>query len=230
LNQEGWKRFEPAMRGLLGELPASPVQMRPWTPERAPGHEGLTIPAHVNYVGKGIDLYSLGYRYHGSARVVTRYVRNAWLWDRVRVQGGAYGAFCMFDRLSGVLTFVSYRDPNVAQTLETFDRTADFLEGLEIGQEELTKAVIGAIGDIDQYQLRDAKGYTSMVRHLSGESDEERQVVREQVLGTAPGDFRSFGRVLKGCRECGLVKVLGSSEAVGEYASSRGGMEVLQLL
>ncbi len=230
LNQEGWIGFEPSLRSFLRDLPAFPVRMRQWTPDRPAPDEGLTIPAHVNYVGKGIDLYRLGYRYHGSARVVTRYIRNAWLWDQVRVQGGAYGAFCMFDRLSGILTFVSYRDPNVERTLESFDRTADFLEGLEIGGEELTKAVIGAVGDIDQYQLPDAKGYTSMVHHLSGETDQERQVMREQVLAASPEDFRSFGRVLRTARESGLVKVLGSPESIASFASARAGMQVLKLL
>jgi hypothetical protein len=230
LNQEGWRSFEPSLRSFLGDLPATAVQMRHWVPDRPEPDEGLTIPAHVNYVGKGLNLYGLGYLYHGSARVVTRHIRNAWLWDQVRVQGGAYGAFCMFDRLSGVLTFVSYRDPNVARTLETFDRTADFLEGLEIGKEELTKAVIGAIGDIDQYQLPDAKGYTSMVHHLSGQTDQERQVMREQVLDTVPEDFRSFGRILRSARESGLVKILGSPESIGKYASVRTGMQVVKLL
>jgi hypothetical protein len=171
LNEEGWRVIEPDIRGFLGELPASPVAMKQWSPDRAAPFEGLTIPAHVNYVGKAVDLYGPGFRYHGSARVVTRYVRNAWLWDRVRVQGGAYGAFCMFDRMSGVLTFVSYRDPNLERTLEAFDRTADFLENLEIGEGELTKAVIGAIGDIDQYQLH---GIPSLGRDGSGKTGHER--------------------------------------------------------
>ena len=231
LNEEGWRILEPDIRRFLGDLPASPVIMEQWRLERDAPFEGLTIPAHVNYVGKGVDLYGRGYRYHGSARVVTRYVRNAWLWDRVRVQGGAYGAFCMFDRLSGILTFVSYRDPNLERTLEVFDRTADFLENLEIREEELTKAIIGAIGDIDQYQLPDAKGYTSMAYHLSGETDQERQLMREQVFGTGLEDFRTFGRYLRQARDGGIVKVLGSSKGIDEYASTRTGeMQVVKLL
>ena len=230
LDEAGWRSFEGSLRSFLRDLPAGEAAMGEWRPERPPAFEGLTIPAQVHYVGKGLDLYAQGYGYHGSARVITRTVRNGWLWDRVRVQGGAYGAFCMFDRLSGVLTFVSYRDPNVKKTLETFDGTAEFLETLELREEELQKSIIGAIGDMDQYQLPDAKGYTSMARHLSGITDEERQVTREQVLGTGIEEFRSFGRILKQCRDKGLVKVLGAEESVGAFASSRKGMEVLKLL
>ncbi|RJR50606.1 MAG: peptidase M16 [Desulfobacteraceae bacterium] len=231
LDEEGWRRLEPHFRGFLADLPPSPAAVEMWDPNRPTSFEGLTIPAHVNYVGKGVDLYGSGYRYHGSARVVTRYVRTAWLWDRVRVQGGAYGAFCMFDRLSGILTFVSYRDPNLERTLEAFDRTADFLENLNIREEELTKAVIGAIGDIDQYQLPDAKGYASMAYHLSGETDQERQIMREEVFGTTVEDFRVFGSHLRKSREGGIVKILGSPRAIGGYASaSAGKMQVVKLL
>jgi presequence protease len=230
VDADGWRSLERSVRGFLGALPSEESPLSEWQTDRTSPVEGLTIPANVNYVGKGMQLYSQGYRYHGSARVVTRTVRNAWLWDRVRVQGGAYGAFCMFDRLSGVLTFVSYRDPNVEKTIEAFDRTAEFLETVDLREEELAKAIIGAIGDMDQYQLPDAKGFTSMARHLSGVTEEERQVTREQVLGTGVEDFRAFGRLLRGCRDAGIVKVLGAEESVRTFASARAEMEVLKLV
>lgn len=231
LDEAGWSRFLPQLNEFLDALPGSPVLMRPWYPERSEPFEGLTMPARVNYVGKGLSLYAMGYRFHGSCHVITRYVRNAWLWDRVRVQGGAYGAFCLFDRLSGILTFVSYRDPNLMRTLEVFDQAARFLETVSLKEDELTKAIIGTIGDIDQYQLPDAKGYTSMVRYLSGETDVERQRIREEVLNTRLEDFRSFARMLEAGKEEGLVKVLGSSVAIEEALAVRPGwLSLLKVL
>ena len=94
-------------------------------PLRAAANEALIVPAQVNYVGKGCNIYDLGYTWHGSAHVITRHLRMGWLWDQVRVQGGAYGAFCALDRMSGSLALVSYRDPNVEKTLATYDATAD---------------------------------------------------------------------------------------------------------
>ncbi len=231
VDQEGWSALEPQIKDFLEELPAKQAFAREWKPERPERDEGFTIPTQVNYVGKSLNLYETGYVYRGSSRVVTRYLRNTWLWDKVRVQGGAYGAFCLFDRLSGVLTFVSYRDPNLKKTLEAFDGAADFLETVRLGEGELTRAVIGAIGDMDQYQLPDAKGYTSMVRHLSGETDEERQRIREEVLGAGQGVFKSFGDVLKKGLDSGLVKVLGSRTAMEEArAVTPGGLNVMDLL
>ena len=133
-----------------------------WSPEESPRFEGLTIPTQVNYVGKGANLYQLGYRFHGSAQVVTRYVRTAWLWDRVRVLGGAYGAFCLFNHLSGTLTFVSYRDPNLMKTLETFDQTGQFLKSCDLTERELTKSIIGTI----DYSLFDPYMHTNALGPL----------------------------------------------------------------
>ena len=185
--------------------------------------EGMVIPAQVNYVGKSANLYKAGYAYHGSSHVISRYLRNGWLWDKVRVQGGAYGAFCHFDRLTGIATFVSYRDPNLLKTLETYDASARFLKELQLSEDELHKNIIGTIGDFDQYQLPDAKGYTSMVRYLAGETDAQRQLIREEVLATRLPDFRVFGDVLGPALNKGSIKVLGSESAIQEACSGRPG-------
>jgi Zn-dependent M16 (insulinase) family peptidase len=218
-----WPRLQTQVNAFLQNLPASPFETAEWDPEKIPEHEGLTIPAQVNYVGKGLNLYQSGYQFHGSAQVVSRYVRNAWLWERVRVQGGAYGAHCLFNRLSGVLTFVSYRDPNLIKTLDAFNETAGFLDQVRLNDEELTKSIIGAIGDLDQYRLPDAKGYISMIRHLSGETDEDRQRMREEILNTQTSHYRDFGRYLASEMERGLVKILGSRSAIDEALEERPG-------
>ncbi len=224
LDQGKWKTFEPQVRAFLETLPAAATTRESkWSPRPLDDFEGMTIPAQVNYVGKAGHLYSQGYRFHGSAHVICRYLRNSWLWDRVRVQGGAYGAFCLFSRLSGVISFVSYRDPNLVKTLQAFDASTQFLRHGDLGGEELTKAIVGAIGDIDQYQLPDAKGFTSMVRYLSGETDEDRQRIREEVMDTTVDDFRRFGEALEGIREKGLVKVLGAENTIKE-AMTQGGI------
>jgi presequence protease len=71
--------------------------------------------------------------------------------------GGAYGGFSDFDSHSGMYTYLSYRDPNVLKTIESYDGTPDFLRNLDLDRDSLTKAIIGTIGDIDSYQLPDSK-------------------------------------------------------------------------
>jgi Zn-dependent M16 (insulinase) family peptidase len=234
LDSAAWKKFKPSLQDFLQRLPLEPLAQVEWNPSPLPSAEGLTIPAQVNYVGKGANLYRLGYHLHGSIYVILNYLRSTWLWEQVRVRGGAYGAFCPFDQRSGVFTFISYRDPNLKSTLDIYDQTGQFLKttgGARLSADELTKSIIGAIGDMDAYQLPDAKGYTSMQRYLAGEDDEHRQILRNQILSTGLLDFSSLGEVLEAVKDTGRVVVLGSQEAVQAANSTHPGwLEVRKVL
>ncbi|MFQ5613154.1 MAG: insulinase family protein [Anaerolineae bacterium] len=216
LDEGNWTQLEPQLAAFLEAIPASSgaLEAVPWSPQRNAAFEGLAMSAPVNYVGKGANLYEFGYQLRGSAAVVTRYLRSTWLWEQVRVQGGAYGGFCLFDYRSGVFSYLSYRDPNLLQTLAAYDRTSRYLRQLSLTDDELTKAIIGAISDMDAYQLPDAKGYTSLARYLVGDSDEFRQRLRDEVLSTTVADFKAFADVLEQAKEQGQVVVLGSPAAI----------------
>jgi Zn-dependent M16 (insulinase) family peptidase len=185
----------------------------------------------VNYVGKGANLFELGYVFDGSALVILKYLRNTWLWERVRVQGGAYGIHCFFDHRSGVLTYVSYRDPNLLATLDQYDQAGRFLRDLSLDDTELTRAIIGAIGDLDAYLLPDAKGYAAMRRHLSGDTEDLRQRMRDEILTTTAADFKTLAQVLGQVAEDGSVVVLGSEPALETVNATRPGwLDLLRVL
>lgn len=213
-----YRTIAPGLENLLTSLPVHPLTGSTVQPENRRtekrANEGLTIPAQVNYVGKGANLYALGYEPDGSVNVINRYLGTTWLWDKIRVQGGAYGGFSQFDQASGTFTFLSYRDPNILPTLENYDNTVQFLRGLELDNSELTKSIIGAIGDLDVYLLPDAKGWTSMTRFLTHYTDEERQRIRDEVLGTTLSDFKRFAEVLEQVAQSGEVVVLGAADAI----------------
>ena len=222
--------FEPKLKALVSSLPEAPVERQTWTAECGARREGLVVPAPVNFVGKGANLYRLGYEMRGSVGVVVRYLRNTWLWDRVRVLGGAYGAFCSFDHFTGIIAFGSYRDPNLLGTIDVYDRSATYLRELDLSEGELTKAIIAAIGELDGYQLPDAKGYTSMIRQLTGVTDDFRQEMRDAVLGTTVEDFKAFGEALASVtEESEGVVVMGAREAL-EGVNREKGEEWLKLV
>jgi len=223
--------IEPCLRVLVGAVPDGANGKTAWEPDLFPGFEGISIPAQVNYVGKGANLFDQGYELNGSSKVIVGYVRTSWLWEKVRVQGGAYGGMCLFDRLSGSFTFISYRDPNLLKTIENYDATAQFLRSADLSPEEIRKAIIGAIGEMDTYMLPDTKGYVSLLRHLTGDDDEGRQKMREQVLGTTERDFREFAEVLERVARNGIVKVLGSQASIDSALEQRPGwLDTFRLL
>lgn len=214
LDGANWQGVASRVEGFLSELPQFKPDFHNWKPDSADAFEGLVIPSPVNYVGKGTNLFELGYQADGSVDVINNYLSTTWLWEKVRVQGGAYGAFCQFNPRSGVYSYLSYRDPNLTETLENYDGAADFLHHFELHPDELTKSIIGAIGEMDSYQLPDAKGYSSMARYLAGETDQLRQQWRDQILSTTADDFHQFGEALTGLNNTGKVVVLGALEAI----------------
>ncbi len=208
-------RVERAVSDLLDRLPpesSSGPADGDWPRRLAPAHESLGLPAQVNYVGQALDLAAVGYRFHGSALAIVHYLNATWLWERVRMQGGAYGGSCQYNRSAQVLTLLSYRDPNLEKTLEAFRGAAEFLRNTPIPADEVRKAIIGAIGELDAPLLPDAQGSASFIHHLIGLTDEEQQRVRDQVLSTGPEHFRAFGEAMAAAPA--RVAVLGARERV----------------
>ncbi|CAK7329858.1 unnamed protein product [Dovyalis caffra] len=201
---------------FLDLLPSSKssVEAAAWNARLSPGNEAIVIPTQVNYVGKAANIYDTGYQLNGSAYVISKHISNTWLWDRVRVSGGAYGGFCDFDTHSGVFSFLSYRDPNLLKTLDVYDGTGAFLRELEMDHDTLSKAIIGTIGDVDSYQLPDAKGYSSLLRYLLGITEEERKKRREEILSTSLKDFKEFGEVIQAVKDKGVSVAVASPEDV----------------
>lgn len=214
LDRENWEKIRPALGKFIRNMPQRDLDPVLWQPAKNPAAEGLTIPAQVNFVGKGANLYDLGFQPHGSTNVIRKYLGTTYIWEKIRVQGGAYGGFISFDLFSGSFNFLSYRDPNLLQTIKNFDGTAQYLRTIDMSSSELVKSIIGTIGDMDGYQFPDAKGYTSMVRYLTGYNDEIRQQIRGQVLATTAEDFRALADALDMVNRSGTVAVLGSADAI----------------
>jgi len=234
-------KIKPSVDSFLNALPGDSngkkpqdfySRVHPWVPEAKKRmaemvpliDEGFVVPTQVSYVGKSGMLYEEGERIPGSAAVISRFLRTGYLWDHVRVMGGAYGGFCTFSPFSGFFSFLSYRDPNLDKTLDVYDAAADALMGaadaLEADPDALATAIIGAVGDMDGALQPDQKGATAFQRWLINESPEYRQKYRDEVLNTTPEDFREFARRLKEMKKTSVAVV--SSKAAFETAAQNG--------
>ncbi|CAA6674281.1 unnamed protein product [Spirodela intermedia] len=143
----------------------------------------------------------------------------AWLWDRqARVRHSPS-------------TSPSSRDPNLLKTVDVYDAIANFLYELELDDNTLTKAIIGAIGDVDPYQLPDAKGYSSLMRHLLGITEEERQIRHEEILSTSMKHFREFADAIEVVKDKGVVVAVAPIDDVAKANEEKGGFfEVKKVL
>jgi len=179
-----------------------------------PTYQGLQVPTQVNYVAKCGAIYAPGEQVSGATSVITRYLGTSYLWDQVRVQGGAYGCSLGFSQIDGIATYSSYRDPNVVRTLTTYDATGDYLRTNRLSEADLSKAIIGAIGALDAPQSVYGKGSMALRRHMLGVTLEDRQIWRDQVLGTTADDFVNFAERLDKLIDSGSVAVVASEGAI----------------
>jgi hypothetical protein len=171
---------------------------------------GVSIAAQVCYVAQVAA--APGYLDPASAAlsVVSRELSKGYLYNRIRVQGGAYGGMSLYDPLGRIFSFLSYRDPRLAETLKVYEEAAHWLLDAGIRPEEMEKTIIGTVGSLDRPADPSGKGYLSMIRHVAGITDANRQAFRDRVLDLSPEEF------LKTVREV-LIPILKES-SVAVYA------------
>ncbi|WP_374626011.1 insulinase family protein [Devosia sp.] len=205
--------LRPQLAAFLADLPAGAGATGSWGFVPGPVSEGLTFPGQVNYVAKGASLKALGFEPTGATAVAIKHLNTTYLWDKVRVQGGAYGGSSGLDPFAGTFAFTSYRDPNLIDTLDVYDGAARFLED-GVGEQDLVRSVIGVIGAVDTYRLPDAKGFTALLWELTGDTDADRQRRREEILSATSHDFKALAAALQQVARHGQVVVLGSETAI----------------
>lgn len=206
--------FEGHLPRLLSQLPEGNPNMEVWPRESLPSSESFALPAAVNYVGRSYNLSATGYEFHGSVNVASRLINTSWLWGAVREQGGAYGCSCSFNRFCNQFTFVSYRDPEIAKTLNVYNNTFHFLKQIDLNQKELDKLVIGTFGDLDQDLQPKAQGDVALQRVLAGSNKELRLKLREEILETNTREILRLSECLAGSQESARTVVLGSMKDI----------------
>jgi hypothetical protein len=222
--------FLPSLRAFLSDLPDTVIPAQRWDYRPGAPNVGLAVTTQVNFVGKGANLYTLGYSLRGSHIAVLKHFNFTYLWTKIRVQGGAYGGRLSFNHNTGVATFLSWQDPNIVETLANYDASGAFLRTLEMTQDELEKAIIGAVGQADAYLLPDAKGLASMMNYLTGYTDAMRQQRRDELFATTLKDFHAFADIMDGVARTGLIAVTGSPDKLAEANAKLGNrLEIIRL-
>jgi len=144
--------------------------------------ESLIITSPVGYVAKAMRGARLGSPEHGYEAVLSHFLRTGFLWEKVRMRGGAYGVFAVPQGTEGVFTFSSYRDPNIVDTLKAFRDSLDYAYQGTIDADQIEKAIIGTVGKDEKPLDPGEKGFTNFKRKLYGITDELRQQRREYIL------------------------------------------------
>ena len=191
------------------------------------GNEGFMTASQVQYVARSGNFLKCGHRFTGVMDVLSSYLRWEYLWQNVRVKGGAYGCMTGFGR-SGNAFFVSYRDPHLKRTWDVFEDLPDELRRLELSERELRQYIIGAINAIDQPLTPRSRGIRSLVLYLSGVTQEMLDQEREEILSTTQEDLRAMADVVEDVLRQGYACTIGSEAKVREHADMFDTTEALQ--
>ncbi|MBQ8592399.1 MAG: insulinase family protein [Lachnospiraceae bacterium] len=212
------KGFAPmaAMVGALKEkLFTTPVEKKQLTVELSTKNEGYMTSSQVQYVCRAGNFIEKGHNYTGALRVLKVIMGYDYLWNHVRVKGGAYGCMCAFGK-SGDSYFVSYRDPNLTKTLDTYQAAADYIRAFEADERTITKFIIGAVSDLDTPMTPMTKGSRSLGAYLSHVTYEDIQKEREELLTTTPEVIRGLADYIEAFMESECICVVGNEDKIKE--------------
>jgi presequence protease len=183
-------------------------------------YESLLIPSDVGYVATSIPGATFGTRNHALEGILAHLLKTGPLWEKIRMQGGAYGAFAYTQGLEGVFSFASYRDPNIISTLATFKESVEQLASAGPRQDILDKAVIGTIGKDTRPLSPAQKGMASFKRQLYGIDDTLRQSRRDFLLSSTSEAVRESAEHLLAGFTSAKSAVIAGKSAVDKAAET----------
>ncbi len=175
--------------------------------------EGLAVPSTVSYVSLSLPGSRLGTKEHASTLLLSHLLKTGYLWEQIRMRGGAYGAFASNSGLESVFSFGSYRDPNISKTLDAYKGSLEFMSET-VSLNDLELALIGTVGKELRPLSPAESGIVSFKRDLLGISDEMRQRKRDYLLNITAEDIKEAAAVLLSRWDQAVITVVSSTDAL----------------
>ena len=214
---DGLRLLEEQIGVLLESLPAGRLDEKAAPPALSPVRSGIAVPAQVSYVASAMKAPAYNDPDSALLMLASRELSNTYLYQRIRVQGGAYGGMTSFDAMQGVFAFLSYRDPHIVETMDVFEAAKRFYSENEMNHDDLEKAVISALGALDKPLDPSGRGYAALLRNFSGVTDDMRQFFRDRLFAATPGQVRqALSAYFEAASPSGSVAVYSSQEKLEE--------------
>lgn len=178
-------------------------------------NEGFKTASKVQYVARTGNFIDHGASYTGALQILKVILSYDYLWQNIRVKGGAYGCMSNFNRI-GEGYFVSYRDPNLRRTVEVYEGVVDYLKNFTVSERDMTKYIIGTMSNIDQPMTPVTKGERSMHLYMNKVTADMIREERSQILDASQDDIRALSRVAEAVLKAGQFCVIGSEDKIEE--------------
>ncbi len=211
--ENDWQLFAPAFAEFLSELPAGEKVVSHSYAEKSPRNSAIVVPSQVQYVGLA-NIAGESARERGLIDFLGHVLRSGFLWDEVRVKGGAYGCMVGYIPEISELALVSYRDPNLKRTLDVYRDIPRFLKNFSLSQEALDELKIGYFGGVDKPLTPQQKNRDVWRNALMGIQPADVQTARDAVLDGTVADIQSMAAIFSQLASEGSVAVVGGAGKV----------------
>lgn len=215
IDGDQYSKFQQELTTLLSQIGDQKLQTYSYKFDVAAKNEGLMIPSQVQYITKGYDINKLGYKYSGSMEVLSKILTTEYLMSQVREKGGAYGATFSIST-QGTALFSSYRDPNLKETLNTFDKASDFLRNFKADDSQMISYILGIINSKSALLNPDAKGATADFNYLSGETPEDLAQMFKEIINTKAKDISDYASMMDAIAKQNTYCVVGGGDKLQE--------------
>ena len=214
-DRDALKLLEAPVEELKKKLYTCPVEKGAFVPQPVKRNEGFKTSGQVQYVCRAGNFRRKGLPYKGALKALKVMMGYGYLWENVRVKGGAYGCMCTFGK-SGDCYFVSYRDPNLTKTIDIYEHAAEAIEKFDADERTMTQYIIGAISELDTPMNPAAKGLNSLSAYMVGLTQEIMQKERDELLAATPEDIRSLAEYIRAFMAEDFLCVVGNADKIKE--------------
>ena len=216
-NNEAYGNAKPSLEKVIAEFNKMSAVGNQAEVHFNTAKEAFIDASQIQYVAKTGDFICEGYEYTGALRLLRIILSYDFLWINVRVKGGAYGCMNTFLR-SGESYFVSYRDPNLSDTLDVYDRIPEYIKSFSPDERDMTKYIIGTFSALDTPMNPEAKGSRSLSAYLEGITYEQIQKERNEILNAQPEDIRRLADLVEAVLKKDSICVIGNENMIKESA------------
>lgn len=176
-------------------------------------NQGIISAGQVQYVAAGGNFKAHGYQFHGNMKVLETILKYDYLWTKIRVQGGAYGAFATF-KPTGELIFCSYRDPNLIETLDVYKNMADYIKNLDISEREMRKYIIGTMSGLDIPNTPYLRGVYAMTRYYKGITATDVEKTRREVISSNLEEIKALSKLIEEIINDKIICAMGNEQKI----------------
>lgn len=215
-DEEGLATLSGKLLPFVDQLKQDPIDKVGETFELHQLNEGFKASGQVQYVARAGNYLDAGFEYTGALEVLRVILSYGYLWNNIRVKGGAYGCMCGFSKLNGNSYFVSYRDPNLRETNEIYEGVYEYVKNFDADDRDMVKYIIGTISNFDTPRTPRAKGTSSFSAYMTGVTEDDLQKQRDEILSVSKEDIRGLADIVKGILDDGHICVIGNESKVEE--------------